>query len=71
MTKRMSEMAEEIACRPEITQDEAYELLAALKWLMNARWRSVEKDNMEYACTTTTFVLERARKAIEAAERGD
>lgn len=40
------------------------EMAAALKWLLDQKWVSVEKDNMEFQCRTTCFVLEKARAAL-------
>ena len=44
------------------------ELIWAVEWLFGSGWKSVEKDNMEYECRTTYFVLDRLNEAKEALE---
>ena len=42
-------------------------LREALNFLMTTRWKSVDKDNMEFEGRVTCYQLERARAALEDA----
>ena len=42
--------------------------LEALKFLMATKWKSIDKDNMEFAGRVTCFQLDKAREAIAAIE---
>jgi len=41
-------------------------LTAALQLVMQQKWISIDKDNMEFQCTTTCFVLDKIRDALAA-----
>lgn len=40
------------------------ELRNALQELLDYKWSSVEKDNMEFSARVTCYTLEKARKAL-------
>jgi hypothetical protein len=48
----------------------APELLAALEFLMSSKWKSDDKDNMEFVGRVTCDQLDKARAAIAAAKGG-